>query len=466
MDQKNISGTLLPIKSIHPLSFFLSKINKMEHKALFSFTFHSTQWIVLSAAPAKTWFLRPSADKNTLNKLITEIENTHRNLETASDTQHLLPFQGGILGNIDYEFANNLNSHPIINPGSCSLHTPVFYAGLYLWAILKNPDDQASYLFIHPQCPEDLKQKLLSINWENDVLKSFQENSQTSFKLTANFKQSITRQRYQNQFNAIKDYIYAGDCYQVNLTQRFETTYKGEPLDAFQLMHIEVQTPFSAFLDTGNKQILSFSPERFLLIENGRVETKPIKGTRPRDKNPKKDTEFKQALYNSEKDRAENLMIVDLLRNDLGKFCETGSIEVPSLFAIESFHNVHHLVSTVTGRLNASVSPLRLLTESMPGGSITGAPKLRAMEIIAELESHPRKAYCGSMFMWSASGRLDSNIAIRTMVCEEGNIYCWGGGGIVADSQLEEEYQESIQKVSRLMTLLETTISEDQEGNN
>jgi para-aminobenzoate synthetase component 1 len=391
------------------------------------------------------------------------MENLIQKLAYSTNENIHIPFHGGILGNIDYEFGNRHTINKIVSANFKPANPSMLFAGLYLWAFLQNQKDQTAYLYIHPECPKNLKQTLLNIDWVNQNQKKTHSSFLPSpFKLISPFKSSHTKQEYQQNFNAIKNYIYAGDCYQVNLTQRFEATYQGDPISAFHFLHKKVLTPFSAYLDIGDTQILSFSPERFLLIDNGEVETKPIKGTRPRHENAEKDNAFKSALSSSTKDRAENLMIVDLLRNDLGKFCETGSIKVPSLFAIESFHNVHHLVSTVTGRLKKTISPIRLLLESMPGGSITGAPKLRAMEIIAELELHSRQAYCGSLFMWSASGRLDSNIAIRTMVCEKGKIYCWGGGGIVADSQLEEEYQESIQKVSKLMQLLELPIYDEQ----
>jgi para-aminobenzoate synthetase component 1 len=212
--------------------------------------------------------------------------------------------------------------------------------------------------------------------------------------------------------------------------------------------------PFSAYLNLPQAQILSSSPERFLKLQNGKVETKPIKGTRPKKAYPASDWHQIDELRNSRKDRAENLMIVDLLRNDLGKTCQLGSVKVPNLFSIESYATVHHLVSTITGLLSPGCHALDLLKSCFPGGSITGAPKIRAMEIIEELEPNRRGVYCGSIGYIGFDGNMDTNIAIRTLVHSGGSIRFWAGGGIVNDSVLEEEYQECFDKAHALLKLL------------
>jgi para-aminobenzoate synthetase component 1 len=212
--------------------------------------------------------------------------------------------------------------------------------------------------------------------------------------------------------------------------------------------------PFSAYLNLPDVQVLSSSPERFLKLVNGQVETKPIKGTRPRKAYPASDWHQIDQLRYSPKDRAENLMIVDLLRNDLSKTCKTGSVKVPALFSVESYATVHHLVSTVTGNLEAGKHALDLLRSCFPGGSITGAPKIRAMEIIEELEPSRRGIYCGTIGYIGFNGNMDSNIAIRTLVHSDGSIRFWAGGGIVNDSDLEQEYQECFDKAAALLKLL------------
>jgi para-aminobenzoate synthetase component 1 len=230
----------------------------------------------------------------------------------------------------------------------------------------------------------------------------------------------------------------------------------GDPLLAYLRLRQTSHSPFSAYLASGpDAAVLSLSPERFLSVTNGVVLTQPIKGTRPRGRTPDEDRQLAESLRTSAKDRAENLMIVDLLRNDLGSRCETGSVQVQSLFELQSYTAVHHLVSSVTGRLRRGDHALALLRACFPGGSITGAPKIRAMEIIDELEPDHRSVYCGSVVWTGFDGNMDSSIAIRTLLCESGHIYCWGGGGIVADSDGDQEYQETLDKISLLISTLE-----------
>jgi para-aminobenzoate synthetase component 1 len=270
--------------------------------------------------------------------------------------------------------------------------------------------------------------------------------------LNGNFSESA----YQHAFDAIQNYIREGDCYQVNLAKRFAITAEGEPWAAYLKLRQLNAAPFSAYMDLPSVTLMSSSPERLLQVTDQRVETKPIKGTRPRDRNNAiKDQQLAEDLQHSVKDRAENLMIVDLLRNDLGKVCEPGSISVPAPFALESFATVHHLVSTITGQLSASETAVSLMRACFPGGSITGAPKLRAMEIIEELEPHRRGAYCGSIAYIGFDGDMDSNILIRTLVFNQNTLRFWAGGGIVADSEASAEYQEVNDKAAAMFTLVE-----------
>ncbi|MFZ5603482.1 MAG: aminodeoxychorismate synthase component I [Pseudomonadota bacterium] len=281
----------------------------------------------------------------------------------------------------------------------------------------------------------------------------------TPFCLTTPFDSNLSRDAYLRRFDQVQAYLHAGDCYQVNLAQRFSARCSGDPWDAFNRLTSALAAPMASYFAGADFHSLSLSPERFLSIRNNHITTHPIKGTRPRHPDPIQDQANAEALQSSEKDRAENLMIVDLLRNDLGRCCVPGSIQVTELFAVESFANVHHLVSTVEGDLRAGIHPLQAFFSAFPGGSITGAPKRRAIEIIAELEPDNRSFYCGCAFYCDVGGKLDSSILIRSLVQHEGLIHCWGGGGIVADSVGEQEYQETLDKVGIILRTLSATNS-------
>jgi len=265
---------------------------------------------------------------------------------------------------------------------------------------------------------------------------------------------NMDKAAYAEAFNRIKQYLKEGDCYQVNLTQRFIAECEGDPWTAYQLLRKLNAAPFSCYLNFPEVQILSSSPERFLKLTQGVVETKPIKGTRPRKQDNAEDQAQIQSLEKSHKDKAENLMIVDLLRNDISKTCKKGSVKVPVIFEVESYATVHHLVSTVTGILADNQHALDLLKSCFPGGSITGAPKIRAMEIIEELEPNRRGVYCGAIGYIGFNGNMDCNIAIRTLVHSNNTIRFWAGGGIVNDSVVEDEYQECFDKAAALLDLL------------
>src|SRR5215203_1587511 len=269
-------------------------------------------------------------------------------------------------------------------------------------------------------------------------------------------RSTFTRSGYLDAVRRVREYILAGDIFQANLSQRFQSHWSDSPFELYQKLRRRNPAPFAAYLGFGDLAVLSASPERFLRLDQdgGQIETRPIKGTRPRGLGPMHDAALGRALAESQKDRAENVMIVDLLRNDLSRVCRPGTVRVPELFALERYATVHHLVSTVVGDLNAGVDPLELLRAAFPGGSITGAPKLRAMEIIAELEPSQRGVYCGSIGYWSLSGELDTSIAIRTAVVRNGRVYFSAGGGIVADSDPELEYAETLDKARGLIETL------------
>ncbi|KTG23322.1 aminodeoxychorismate synthase component I [Idiomarina sp. WRN-38] len=355
-----------------------------------------------------------------------------------------LPFQGGFAGAVGYDFGRCLEVIPEFNRDEYNSSDAVL--AYYCEAVIFDKKRNEVWLVAPEQALKTQK-----AYWEQ----SPQSDSNTPFKLASAWRSNMSEAEYHTKFNAVQAYLLSGDAYQINLAQRYQASYQGCEWAAYKKLRASNNAPFSAFMRTPESAILSVSPERFLSTTGaGEVQTKPIKGTRPRYEDSSRDSASKQALLNSEKDRAENLMIVDLLRNDLSKNCEPGSVKTPKLFAIESFPAVHHLVSTITGQLKMGGSALRLFKGAFPGGSITGAPKIRAMQIIEELEPNRRGIYCGSIGYFSQHGQSDSSITIRTLLAENGQLYCWAGGGLVADSKADEEYQETKDKVSRILPVL------------
>jgi para-aminobenzoate synthetase component I len=270
------------------------------------------------------------------------------------------------------------------------------------------------------------------------------------FEVAGRIRSSLEREQYLPRAQHILDYIDAGDCYQANLTREFSADCSGDPWTFYRHLHDTNPAPMGGYLEYPFGAVLSSSPERFVTVEGREAITRPIKGTRRRRADSAEDARARAELLASEKDRAENVMIVDLLRNDFGRVCETGSVRVTGLCELESFATVHHLVSTIVGRLAAGRDALDLLEACFPGGSITGAPKRRAMEIIDELEPHRREVYCGAIGYFAPSGRMDMNIPIRTTLCAHGQMRFYAGGGIVADSTPHDEFEETEVKIAAI----------------
>ena len=277
------------------------------------------------------------------------------------------------------------------------------------------------------------------------------------FSVQSPFSPLWSFEQYAAAFTRIQDYLRAGDCYQVNLTQPFIATIKGDLLAVMDDLFALTKAPYSGYMRIGEHELLSCSPELFLAFSGtdalgqNQVMTRPIKGTRPRSDNAAQDSSERDALIQSTKDQSENLMIVDLLRNDLSLHAVVGSVTVPALFELESFAQVHHLVSEVRATLRQDVSALDVLIDALPGGSITGAPKIRAMEIIAELEAAPRGAYCGSFGFLNRDGSGQFNVLIRTLQKHQDQVVAWAGGGITIASEVEAEYQECLDKISAIL---------------
>ncbi|AEB50063.1 aminodeoxychorismate synthase, component I [Aeromonas veronii bv. veronii] len=352
-----------------------------------------------------------------------------------------LPFIGGALGLFGYDLGRRFERLPV--QAAADIAVPDMAVGIYDWALLRNVAT-GDWQLVHWGDKAGLANRLA---W----LEQQQAKPAPAFALQGAWQSNMSRAEYGEKFARIQEYLAAGDCYQINLTQRFSAPYQGDEWQAYCLLATANKAPFSAFIRLPDSALLSLSPERFLLLDGRHIETKPIKGTRPRHPDPATDQQVALELAQADKDRSENLMIVDLLRNDIGRVSRPGSVSVPHLFAVESFPAVHHLVSTIHGELDARWQGVDLLRACFPGGSITGAPKIRAMEIIEELEPQRRNAYCGSIGYLSQHGRMDTSICIRTLIAEAGRLHCWAGGGIIADSDADSEYQETYDKVARIL---------------
>ena len=368
--------------------------------------------------------------------------------DISEQTVSKLPFNGGVMGCFSYDLGRQFERMPTL--ATCDLPLPDMAVGFYDWALIIDHQLNQTHLVCQGSAAE--QQSTVRLAWLTELANAPAHSS--PFSLLGEWQSNMSQEQYNDKFNQVQGYLQSGDCYQVNLAQRFQAAYQGNEYQAYLKLVQANQAPFSSFMRLPQGCILSISPERFLKLEGSKVETKPIKGTRPRLAEQQADQQMKHELANADKDRAENLMIVDLLRNDIGRVCRPGTVAVPQLFAIESYPAVHHLVSTVTGELAACHEAEDLLRACFPGGSITGAPKIRAMEVIEELEPHRRSYYCGSLGYISADGNMDTNIAIRTIVCHQGQLYCWAGGGLVADSNAAAEYQETYDKVAKILPLL------------
>lgn len=361
-----------------------------------------------------------------------------------------IPFIGGAVGYLSYDIGNYIEKLPRTAIDDTDVYD--LYFGFYNFVIVV--DHLLNKTFIAtPGIDEEIESNILKeietkiLNGNKKDLEFNKNENIDEVKLSSNFKKS----EYINAIEKVRDYIKQGDIYQANLTQRFSGKTNLSSYQLYKRLRDVSKAPFAAFLNFENYQVLSNSPERFIKCIDKTIEARPIKGTRPRGKTVEEDIRLQEELRNSEKDKAELLMIVDLERNDLGKVSKIGTVKVPELFVIEPYANVSHLVSTVTGKLKDSLSSTDIIKATFPGGSITGAPKIRAMEIIDELEPTQRNVYTGSVGYIGFNGDMDFNIAIRTLIKKDENIFFQVGGGITWDSNPEEEYQETLDKAKSIM---------------
>jgi len=365
-----------------------------------------------------------------------------------------LPFIGGVVGYLGYDLCHHIEKLP--RTAVDDINIPDCFLGFYDGVIII--DHRENKVFTASLGIKDEPEKIVdfiiqkinaSEDRKIDVSLDYQQDKRE-------FKSNFTKENYIKALERLKNYIKAGDIYQANLTQRFECDIDISPYELYGKLRTINPAPFASFIDFGDGHIVSSSPERFIKITDRVIETRPIKGTRPRGKTPEEDIINREELLSSEKDKAELLMIVDLERNDLGRISKTGTVKVTELFHLEEYSTVYHLVSTVIGEMKGDSDVMDVIKASFPGGSITGAPKIRAMEIIDELEPTQRNIYTGSIGYIGLNGDVDLNIVIRTIVCKENRTYFQVGGGIVWDSDSEMEYEETLHKAKALMEALKS----------
>jgi len=387
------------------------------------------------------------------------------NLDTPTDTP--IPFLGGAIGYLGYDLCHFIERLP--ETAVDDLELPESYFAFFDTIIAFDNLEHKTFIIStgFPELQEEqrmdrarqrleeLRQRLAS------PASAPTANSQTAEPAPENtLKSNFTHDDYIKAVETARNYIIAGDIYQVNLSQRFEADISISPYELYRRLRSINPAPFSGYLNFDEVIIVSASPERFLRVNGDYVETRPIKGTRPRGKNAEEDARLSQELLDSIKDKAENVMIVDLERNDLGRVCEYSSVKVTELAALETFPTVFHLTSTVEGKLRPDISRIDLLKATFPGGSITGAPKVRAMEIIDELEPTRRSVYTGAIGYLSFNNSLDMNIVIRTFLIKNQKAYFQLGGAIVYDSDPESEYEETLTKGKALMQALQQSPGE------
>lgn len=376
------------------------------------------------------------------NQLLDFIKLKENNLK---ENKSITSFNGGYIGFISYDFA----AHQFIN--GQNHRQPSLFLGQYR-SFFKYIDNDW-YFFSDEENALDLFTYI-----EKELETPIVNNSKNTFKLKNAIQPRWSKEQYFEAFYKIQEYIKAGDCYQINLTQEFKANFIGSLLNKAEDLWNLTNAPYAGYLKLDQFELLSCSPELFIEFnQNKQIKTRPIKGTMPRYENIEKDFISKQTLKNSQKDQAENVMIVDLLRNDLSIYANTGSVKTTQLFEIESFNQVHHMVSEIVATLKDDINPMQMLLSALPGGSITGAPKIRAMQIIEELEEEARGAYCGTLGYFNFDGTGRWNILIRSFQQYQNQLSLWAGGGITIASNAEAEYQESLDKISAMLNLMNST---------
>jgi para-aminobenzoate synthetase component I len=468
-----------------PYVLFLDSAAPEHPDAHYSFLTADPLCLVRSKAEVTQVWRRPGGQWRPVSGDALSVARALLPAEPIQPIPELPPFQGGLAGYIGYDWGATLERLP--RPRFDDLQIPDVVLCLYDWVIAWDHRSRQAWLVstglpevgqareAHARARMDLVRRRLHREQGTTAAEQFVPGNGPSLLpdrapaharaptyLTRGIenaerlglRSTFTRQGYLDAVARVREYILAGDIFQANLSQRFHGRWGSTPYDLYRRLRRRNPAPFAAYLGFNDVAVLSASPERFLRLDGQHIETRPIKGTRPRGLGPMHDAALGRALAESRKDRAENVMIVDLLRNDLSRVCRPGTVRVPELFALEQHPTVHHLVSTVVGEIEPGAGAVELIRAAFPGGSITGAPKVRAMEIIAELEPTQRGVYCGSIGYLSATGAMDTSIVIRTYLLLGGQVYFQAGGGIVADSDPELEYRETLDKARGLIETL------------
>lgn len=430
-------------------AFFLD--SSKTHERFGQYSFIGCDPIVTYSVKGQKVYLEEDGSVNILDENAFDVLQTLYQKYTFSYESEL-PFVGGFVGYLGYDLRHHVEPLPAIAKDLVSI--PDAFLGLYDGVYIYDHENKQWHLaaFGLKKDVSDIMMALeaaIASAKEVSAPLTFEENKPC-------FAQSnVTKETYLNRVQAVRDHIWNGDLYQVNFTQHFTVPITVAPWEIYKKLRTVNPAPFSAYMDFGEGALASSSPERFIQLKNNIIETRPIKGTMPRYvDDPVKDAETQRLLQNSEKDRSELLMIVDLERNDIGRVSKIGTVKVPELFCLETYETVHHLVSTVVGELAEGLTPVDLIRATFPGGSITGAPKIKAMTVIDALEPTTRNLYTGSIGYLGLNGDMDLNIVIRTLVIKDDHAYFGVGGGVVWDSDPLSEYEESLTKGKALLKTL------------
>lgn len=430
-----------------PYSFLLD--SSMQNEKLGRYTFMGgSPFAVFKSKDRNITILENHITRNLLGNPFEELRQLLDKYKT--EDRHTIPFLGGAVGYFAYDMGHHIEKLP--RKAIDDVEIPDACFGFYDSIIAVDHQSNSTYIIANgmnetPEIAiEDIKRKLDNI--------TEQMLAPSKGIACGEIQSNFTKEEYLKAVQRVKAYIRSGDIYQANLTQRFKCRTEEAPFSIYSRLRKINPAPFASYMNFGEGHILSSSPERFLKIQDNLIETRPIKGTRPRGRTAEEDKVNREELLSSEKDKSELLMIVDLERNDIGKVSKTGTVQVPELFHLEEYATVYHLVSKVTGEMQENIGTVDVIKAAFPGGSITGAPKIRSMEVIDELEPTQRNIYTGSIGYLGFNGCTDLNIAIRTIVMKEGTAYFQAGGGIVWDSDPQLEYEETLHKARALFRTL------------